>query len=158
MQINVGGKLWLAFFGALSLCILTFYLLVHNSLRQGFLDYTSRQSIQRLDILRSSLKLIFAEEGSFARLQADPERWLALKGIIFVESESLFAQNFAQETGEEDTESSQHYYREFVSSITLHDPDKNLLLGVVKPEQTLSWIPINIDSSLVGFIGFVKPT
>jgi len=158
MQINVGGKLWLAFFGALSLCILTFYLLVHNSLRQGFLDYTSRQSIQRLEILRSSLKLIFAEEGSFARLQADPERWLALKGIIFVESESLFAQNFAQETGEEDTESSQHYYREFVSSITLHDPDKNLLLGVVKPEQTLSWIPINIDSSLVGFIGFVKPT
>jgi two-component system sensor histidine kinase BaeS len=158
MQINVGGKLWLAFFGALSLCILTFYLLVHNSLKQGFLDYTSQQSVQRLEILRSSLKRIYADEGSFARLQTEPERWLNLKEIIFAESESLFAEDFTRVTGEVDTKLPQRYYREFVSSITLHDPDKNLLLGVVKPEQTLYWLPIDTDNSLIGFIGFVKPT
>lgn len=158
MQMNVGGKLWLAFFGALSLCILTFYLLVHNSLKQGFLDYTSQQSIQRLEILRSSLKHIYSDEGSFDRLQTDPERWLDLKGIIFAESESLFAPDLTQATDETNTDSPQRYYREFVSSITLHDPAKNLLLGVVKPEQAMSWVPIDIDSALVGFIGFVKPT
>lgn len=166
MQINVGGKLWIAIFGALSICILTFYLLVHNSLRQGFLDYTSQQAIQRLEILRSSLKRIFSEEGSFERLQADPERWLELKNIIFVESDSLFVGDFTPAAGEEDSKSPRQYYREFVSSITLHDPNKNLLLGVVKPGQTIDWIPIDYDNdhdkdrdnSIIGFIGFVKPS
>lgn len=77
MQINVGSKLWLAFFGTLSLCILTFYLLVHNSLRLGFLDYTSQQSIQRMEILRSSLIRLYIDEGSFAnraRALAQPEK------------------------------------------------------------------------------------
>ena len=48
MRINVGTKLWLAFMGTIALCVLTLYLLLHNSLRQGFLDYTSQQSVQRL--------------------------------------------------------------------------------------------------------------
>lgn len=158
MQINVGSKLWLAFFGTLSLCILTFYLLVHNSLRLGFLDYTSQQSIQRMDILRSSLIRLYIDEGSFANLQMEPERWLDLKGIIFAESDALFSEDSAMSAVEASSDSPQRYYREFVSSITLHDSDKNLLLGVVKPTQTLSFIPIESNSSLIGFIGYVKPT
>lgn len=158
MQINVGTKLWLAIFGALSACILIFYLLVHNSLKSGFLDYTSQQSVQRLEILRTALTRVYSEEGSFSVLQTEPERWLDLKSIIFAESDVLFSSPLTQPAGEVDQASLQKYFREFVSSITLHDANKNLLLGVVKPEQTFSWIPIHFDSTLVGFIGFVKPT
>lgn len=156
MKITVGTKLWLAFVGTIALCVLTLYLLLHNSLRQGFLDYTSRQSVQRLEILRSALANIYREEGSFASLESNPSRWLNLKDIIFAESDSLFAG--LPETQGTDTKPPQAYYREFVSSISLHNIDKQLLLGVTKPNQTLDWIPVTHANIIIGFISFVKPT
>src|SRR5690606_7629806 len=113
----------------------------------------SQQSVQRLEILRTALIQVYSEEGSFSVLQTEPERWLDLKSIIFAESDALFLSPLTQPAGEVDQASLQKYFREFVSSITLHDANKNLLLGVVKPEQTLSWIPIHFDNTLVGFIG-----
>ena len=154
MRINVGTKLWLAFVGTIALCVLTLYLLLHNSLRQGFLDYTSQQSVQRLEILRSALANIYREEGSFTVLESNPSRWLNLKDIIFAESDTLFeGLPLTQET-----EAPRTYYREFVSSISLHDANKKLLLGVTKPNQTLDWIPVTDANRLLGFISFVKPT
>lgn len=156
VKLNVGTKLWLAFVGTITLCVVALYLLLHNSLRQGFLDYTSQQSVQRLEILRNALANIHREEGSFNKLEADPARWLNLKELIFVESESLFA-GIPQGQAVEEA-SPQAYYREFVSSISLHDSDNHLLMGVGKPNQTLDWIPIIVAGQTVGFISFVKPT
>jgi two-component system, OmpR family, sensor histidine kinase BaeS len=154
MRINVGTKLWLAFVGTIALCVLTLYLLLHNSLRQGFLDYTSQQSVQRLEILRSALANIYREEDSFRALESDPSRWLTLKEIIFAESDELF--RGIPDT--QATEAPRSYYREFVSSISLHNADKQLLLGVIKPNQTLDWIPVTDADQILGFISFVKPT
>lgn len=154
MRINVGTKLWLAFMGTIALCVLTLYLLLHNSLRQGFLDYTSQQSVQRLEILRSALANIYREEDSFRALESDPSRWLNLKEIIFAESDELF--KGVPDT--QATEAPRSYYREFVSSISLHNADKQLLLGVIKPNQTLDWIPVTDADQILGFISFVKPT
>ncbi len=156
MRITVGTKLWLAFVGTITLCVLTLYLLLHNSLRQGFLDYTSQQSVQRLEILRSALTKIYREDGSFTPLELNPSRWLDLKDIIFAESDSLF-DGVPQVQGAE-VEAPQAYYREFVSSISLHDLDKQLLVGVIKPNQTLDWVPLTDANKIVGFISFVKPT
>lgn len=156
MRITVGTKLWLAFVGTIALCVLALYLLLHNSLRQGFLDYTSKQSIQRLEILRGALAKTYREEGSFAQLEADPSRWLNLKDIIFAESDSLF--NGLPTTQGTEDQAPRAYYREFVSSISLHDVEKKLLLGVTKPNQTLDWIPLIEANKIIGFISFVKPT
>lgn len=156
MRINVGTKLWLTFVGTIALCVLALYLLLHNSLRQGFLDYTSRQSVQRLEILRSALIKVYREDGSFLSLESEPSEWLNLKDIIFAESDSLF-EGIPVTQGEE-AEAPRAYYREFVSSISLHDANKQLLLGVTKPNQTLNWIPLTDANQIVGFISFVKPT
>lgn len=154
MRMTVGTKLWLAFVGTITVCVLALYLLLHNSLKQGFLDYTSQQSVQRLEILRSALASIYREEGSFDALQADPSRWLHLKEIIFAESDALFAG--LPEVA--DTDSSAHLvYREFVSSISLADVDKKLLLGVIKPGQELTWVPVTDLNKIIGFISFEKP-
>lgn len=158
MRITVGTKLWLAFVGTITLCVLTLYLLLHNSLRQGFLDYTSLQSIQRLEILRSALAKIYREDGSFQPLESDPSRWLDLKGIIFAESDTLFESMPEIQGAEPEADAPRAYYREFVSSINLHDADKQLLLGVTKPNQTPDWIPLMDANHIVGFISFVKPT
>ncbi len=154
MRINVGTKLWLAFVGTIALCVLTLYLLLHNSLRQGFLDYTSQQSVQRLEILRSALANIYREENSFRALESNPSRWLNLKEIVFAESDELFRGIPDPQA----TEAPRTYYREFVSSISLHSADKQLLLGVIKPNQTLDWIPVTDADQILGFISFVKPT
>lgn len=156
MRINVGSKLWLAFFSTLSLCVLAMYLLLHGSLKRGFLDYTSQQAVQRLDVLRSALINIHREQGSFMQLQDDPQRWLELKTIIFAHSDSFYQPN--SHSIENAAQTPEHYYREFVRSITLHDAQQQLLLGLVKPEQTLSRVPLYINNNVVGFIGFVKPT
>ena len=156
MRMNVSTKLWLAFVGTIALCVLALYLLLHNSLRQGFLDYTSKQSVQRLEILRSALANVYREDNSFHALETNPSRWLELKDIIFAESESLFEGLPA--TPEAEASAPRAYYREFVSSINLHDADKKLLLGVNKLNQTLDWIPVTNANQLVGFISFVKPT
>ena len=156
MNFNVGTKLWLAFVGTITLCVLALYLLLHNSLRQGFLDYTSQQSVQRLEILRNALTNIHRQDGSFEKLEADPARWLSLKDLVFVESESLFTD--IPQAQDAQNASPQAYYREFVSSISLHNSDKRLLLGVSKPNQTLSWTPVMDADKNLGFISFVKPT
>lgn len=156
MRINVSTKLWLAFVGTITLCVLALYLLLHNSLRQGFLDYTSKQSVQRLEILRSAVANIYREENSFRALESNPSRWLTLKDIIFAESESLFDGTPTEQGAQADAPRA--YYREFVSSISLHDTDKKLLLGVNKPNQTLDWIPVTDANQTVGFVSFVKPT
>jgi two-component system sensor histidine kinase BaeS len=156
VKLNVGTKLWLGFMGTITFCVLALYLLLHNSLRQGFLDYTSQQSVQRLEILRNALENIHQEEGSFQPLEANPARWLNLKKLIFVESQSLFT-GIPQDQNVENL-SPQAYYREFVSSISLHDSDKRLMLGVSKRNQALSWIPLIDSGNTVGFVSFVKPT
>ncbi len=154
MHLTVGKKLWLAFAGTITVCVLALYLLLHNSLKQGFLDYTSQQSVQRLEILRSALASIYREEGSFDALKADPARWLNLKEIIFAESDALFAG--LPEVA--DADSSAHtVYREFVSSISLADVNRRLLLGVVKPGQELTWVPVTDLNKIIGFISFEKP-
>lgn len=168
MQINVAGKLWMAFFVTICLCVLSLYLLLHSSLKRGFLDYTSQQAAQRLTILSSSLNNIYAESGSFAPLQADPDRWLTLKNIIFAENDTLFTadpngpplarHDEAMPASGTQLQQSQQHYREFVSSITLHDVDKTLLIGFLKPNQILSWVPIMRTGEAIGYIGFVKPT
>ncbi len=156
MKLTVGTKLWLTFVGTITVCVLALYLLLHNSLRQGFLDYTSRQSVQRLEILHNAVTNIYRDEGSFTLFASDPSRWLNLKDIIFAESDSLFSN--LPNTQNTDDQAPRAYYREFVSSISLHDANKQLLLGVTKPNQTLNWIPIQNDNQIVGFISFVKPT
>jgi two-component system, OmpR family, sensor histidine kinase BaeS len=156
MRITVGTKLWLVFVGTIALCVLTLYLLLHNSLRQGFLDYTSKQSVQRLEILRDALAKAYRKNNSFSQLESDSSRWLNLKDIIFAESDSLF-ENMPVNQGAE-AETPRAYYREFVSSISLHNVDKTLLLGVTKPNQTRDWIPVTDANQIIGFISFVKPT
>lgn len=156
MRMNVSTKLWLAFVGTIALCVLALYLLLHNSLRQGFLDYTSKQSVQRLEILRSALANVYREENSFHALESNPSRWLNLKDIIFAESDSLFDGLPPAQDAEENAPRA--YYREFVSSISLHDANKKLLLGINKPNQSPDWIPVTQANQIVGFISFVKPT
>ena len=112
--------------------------------------------MQRLEILRSALSNIYRDEDSFDGLEANPSRWLNLKEIIFAESDSLFDGFPTAQSAEENVPRT--YYREFVSSIGLHDADKKLLLGVNKPNQTLDWIPVTYANPIVGFISFVKPT
>lgn len=154
MRMTVGTKLWLAFVGTITVCVLALYLLLHNSLKQNFLDYTSQQSVQRLEILRSALASIYREEGSFERLQADPARWLNLKEIIFAESDELFT-GLPEIT---DVDSTAHtVYREFVSSISLADVNKQLILGAIKPGQNLTWVPVTDLNQIIGFISFEKP-
>lgn len=156
MHMKVSTKLWFAFAGTLAVSLLSLYLLLQNSLKQGFLDYTSQQSIQRLEILRTALGKIYQDEQSFDQLRNDPERWINLKDIIFAESDSLFPE--IPNTPATPTDTPQAYYREFVSSISLHNQEKDLILGIIKPQKTLEWIPIIINNKPVGFISFVKPT
>lgn len=154
MRINVGAKLWLAFFCTLTLTVLTMYLLLHSSLKRGFLDYTSQQSVQRLEILQGALVNIYKADGSFASLQQDPERWLEVKSIIFANTPPL-PPNTTLYVDEQ--QSTQKYYREFVNSVSLFDHDRNLLMGVIKPGNIISWIPLRNQAEVIGFIGFVKP-
>lgn len=157
MRLTLSRKLWLVFFCTLALCVLTMYLLLHNTLKRGFLDYTSQQAVQRLEILQEALINVHREDGSFTELTRDPQRWLDLKSIIFPDhSPSMLA---AGEQGREtDYDKSPHqYYREFVTSISLHDTDKTLLMGVPKQDQTISWVPLVTDGEVIGYLGFVKP-
>lgn len=154
MQMTVGTKLWLAFVGTITLCVFALYLLLHNSLRQGFLDYTSQQSVQRLEILRSALASIYREEGSFDTLKSEPSRWLHLKDLIFAESDALFV---GLPEVPDANNSAHTFYREFVSSISLADADKQLLLGEIKPDQDLTWVPVTDLNQIIGFISFEKP-
>lgn len=156
IRLNVGTKLWLAFVGTITICVLTLYLLLHNSLRASFLDYTSQQSVQRLEILRSALGNIYQDDGSFQLLASNPSRWLSIKEIIFSETDTLFT-NTPQSQTVINT-APQAYYREFVSTVSLHDTNKKLLLGVTKPNQPLNWIPVTSTNQLVGYISFAKPT
>lgn len=158
MRINIGRKLWLAFFCTLSLCVLTMYLLLHNSLKRGFLDYTSQQAVQRLEIFQNALVKIHRDEGSFEQLTSNPTRWLELKSIIFSEDSPYAASEPAGSTGDhKDGASPKTHYHEFVSSISLYDVDKTLLMGVIKPHQELSWIPVNQSEQKLGYVAFVKP-
>lgn len=157
MRLNLSRKLWLAFFCTLALCVLTMYLLLHNTLKRGFLDYTSQQAIQRLEILQEALINVYRDDGSFAELTRDPQRWLELKSIIFPDhSPSIMAAD-AQSGKVGDGKSPQDYYREFVTSISLHDTEKSLLMGVPKPDQSISWVPLATDEQIIGYLGFVKP-
>lgn len=154
MHLSVGGKLWLAFFCTLTLAVLTLYLLLQGSLKRGFLDYTSQQAVQRLEILQNALLSTHKDDGSFAQLVKDPQRWMTLKSIIF--SESIGTESGSKGKGLERS-LNQYHYREFVSSISLFDSDKNLLLGVIKPDKALTWAPIAQDEAVLGYVGFVKP-
>lgn len=156
MYINVSAKLWLAFFSTMTLCVLAMYLLLHNSLKRGFLDYTSQQAVQRLEILHSALSNIHREEDSFLQLINDPQRWLDLKALIFSESTAA-GRGVDPPDSNRATATTRSYYTEFVSSITLHDANKRLLMGVIKPGQNVSWLPIVVNNSTVAFIGYVKP-
>ncbi|MDN4502172.1 ATP-binding protein [Alteromonadaceae bacterium BrNp21-10] len=154
MRMNVGGKLWLAFFCTLTLTVLAMYLLLHNSLQRGFLDYTSQQAVQRLGILQDALVNIHRSEGSFAKLQQDPQRWLDVRSIIFSDNPRINSEASARMGP---NMSPQNHYREFVNSISLFDNNKNLLMGVIKSDKTISWIPMVDRGSTLGYIGFVKP-
>lgn len=157
MRLTLSRKLWLAFFCTLALCVLTMYLLLHNTLKRGFLDYTSQQAVQRLEILQEALINVHREDGSFTELTRDPQRWLDLKSIIFPDhSPAMLAAG--EHTGEtDDDKSPHHYYREFVTSISLHDVNKQLLMGVPKQDQAISWVPLATGEVIIGYLGFVKP-
>lgn len=154
MRLNVGAKLWLAFFGTLTFTVLAMYLLLHSSLQQSFLDQTSQQAVQRLGILQEALVNIYRQEDGFQALAREPTRWMEIKAIIFSDRAQALPSDPQYDS---DDEMVQRFYRDFVGSISLFDSDKNLLIGVIKPNKALTWIPLIADGSSVGFVGFVKP-
>lgn len=95
-----------------------------------------------MGILQEALINVYREDGSFAQLTRDPQRWLNLKPIIFPDySPSIFAAGQQTEATESE-KPPHHFYREFVTSISLYDTDKRLLMGVHKPGQTRGSAPI----------------
>lgn len=153
MRLNVGAKLWLAFLGTLTFTVLAMYVLLHSSLKQSFLDQTSQQAVQRLGILQEALVNIYRDQQGFSRLASEPARWMDIKSIIFANSTALHSASDEGEYGE----LAQRFYRDFVASISLFDANKNLLMGVIKPNRALSWVPLMHDGAEIGYIGFVKP-
>lgn len=154
MRLNVGAKLWLAFFCTLTFTVLAMYGLLHSSLKQSFLDQTSQQAVQRIEILRDALVKIYRDEDGFSTLAQEPERWLSVKSIIF---SYRVKSNINEDDQRVNDEMAQRFYRDFVTSLSLFDREKQLILGVIKPNKPITWVPLIDNGATLGFIGFVKP-
>ncbi|WNO08225.1 ATP-binding protein [Teredinibacter sp. KSP-S5-2] len=157
MLKSIKFKLWLTFLTTLLLSMLSMLLLTHASVKKGFLDYVTEQAIEQLVTLETTILEIYGKQGSFQPLENNIPLWRKLKYNTF---RKYVAQQRLSENGNANPTPPEikAHQKAFIDQLILTDAHKNLIVGRPVREQDYSWLPLNLEGTIIGYIGYVKPT
>ena len=136
-------KLFLAIAGAIGALTFVTYLVFTWSFERGFVQYVNRADEARLELMSDRLADAYAQEGGWARLVADADRWQAMA------RDALGLPSSAAPGGR----------RELPLTIDprllLFDASRGVLIG--RPELVAQAVlkPIDSGGQIVGYLGYV---
>jgi len=136
-------KLFLAIAGAIGALTFVTYLVFTWSFERGFVQYVNRADEARLELMSDRLADAYAQEGGWARLVADADRWQAMA------RDALGLPSSAEPGGR----------RELPLTIDprllLFDASRGVLIG--RPELVAQAVlkPIDSGGQIVGYLGYV---
>jgi two-component system sensor histidine kinase BaeS len=143
-------KLFIAIAGAIALLTLAAYFVFSWSFEHGFVQYLHRADEIRLERMVDRLEEIYVQEGGWAALAANRERW------IETAREALGLPKAPERSPLGDTGSSQRDLPLTIDPrLMLFDGERRQLVG--RPEAAARAVlkPVSVDGRAVGYLGYV---
>ncbi|MFT5083352.1 MAG: two-component system sensor histidine kinase BaeS [Lentisphaeria bacterium] len=159
-------KLWLTFFVTLVLSLGSLLLLTHLSVKQRFLEYATKQILERLEPLEQAVINEYATARSLRPFLENGERWNTLRDATY--RQYLRHQNLRsppplgprphewgdRESMEKKLEPNQ---RAFFQHLILVDNKKQLVAGRQQEDANYIYRQLILDNTIIAHIGYVKP-
>ena len=143
-------KLFIAIAGAIALLTLAAYFVFSWSFERGFVQYLHRADEMRLERMIDRLEEIYVQEGGWAALAANRERW------IETSREALGLPKAPERGASGDTTSSQRDLPLTIDPrLMLFDGERRQLVG--RPEAAARAVlkTVSVDGRTVGYLGYV---
>ncbi len=157
MLKSIKFKLWLTFLITLVLSMISMLLLTHASVKKGFLDYVTEQAIEQLETLETTIVEIYSKQGSFQPLENNIPLWRELKYHTF--RKYVAQQREARTSHQRPTPPEiKAHQKAFIDQLILTDERKTLIVGMSVKSRDYSWLPLEVEEEIIGYIGYVKPT
>lgn len=148
--------------------IATLYAFNSWSFNRGFLNYINNSEIQALQPLQATLSESYAETGSWDWLAQNRSLWPKLVNDLNRDTRRNprdRAQGQSRPADDADrgrsNESDGPKHRPPPSGrnprIVLADENQQIIFGRLEPNRPVQWLPITIDTSVVGYLGY-KPS
>lgn len=124
------------------------------SFNRGFLNYINRSQLSSLETLSSNLAEGYAEQNSWDWITENPRQWhrWANNTLRNAERAPNEGTDLAQNTDSPKKRSPPPV------QLVLADAEKSILVGRTRSNQSLQWIPINLNGVTVGQLGYAQPT
>lgn len=150
MLKSIKYKIWLTFLITLALCMSAMLMLTQLSMRAGFLEYVTSQTVNKLEYIADDLIELYERDGSFSSLFNNYDYWNTLR-------QKAYKNIDLHEQPEINSPPHLHQYN-FVSKLALTDENKALIVGNPDPEATYLYHAV-LDKSgeLIAHIAYVKP-
>lgn len=150
-------KIWITYFIALFLSVITLFFLVDLSFKRDFNRYASNQAMASLARLEYSVVEFRERNGSLAPLAQDPKLWVQLKNRAFdVRGRASDGPNTNRRRRGR-RHSATNHYRQFIKRLILADTNKQIIAGRERIKADYSWYPIKSSQQTLGYFGYIEP-
>ncbi len=161
MRLKVGHKLFLTLLAATSLVVAVLAGLVGWSVERGFTRYVEARQHERIESLVEQLAEVYAEDGSWDRLAANPRRWrMTLRGVPYLHARATpqlpWPRNEPRRWPPETEHQPPHRNPRFVPlelRVMLLDATRTLVYGRKDAQGQLNLWPIEVEGQVVGYLG-----
>lgn len=163
MRLTVAHKLFFTLLVATGLVVITLVVLMAWSVERGFVRYVEARQKEHIETLVDRLADVYAEDGGWQYLTADPARWLAILngGREFsprrrpwmrgMEDSDDLLRRWPPETLPRHLQEKRVLPLEF--RVMLLDTDRKVLYGREEAVKDLDLWPIEVDGRKIGFLG-----
>ena len=154
MKIGITHRLFLSILTATSLALLCMFIITQWSINRGFLQYLNSLEQGRLEQLPGKLEQLYAENGSWNFLRADPKLFyiIAEQSLDTAAAEGTQERRYGADTLPVPPPGTHRPRPPFI----LIDADRNPVVGDREDAREANFRPIVHNGKTVGFIGLVS--
>ena len=159
MSLSIKHKLLLTILAAISLVVISIYLIGHWNFQRGFIRFVNTTEQARTEKLASDLQELYAEEGGWSDLRDRPRRWMSLlreadnerplpprEGNFLVKKSRDLRRPMPRDLPPD----KRHHYE---ARVVLLDANREILFGFPHMFKEMKYKPLMHDGAIVGQLG-----
>ena len=166
MLKSIYFKLWLVMLITLVVSLGAMLLLTQLSVKSQFLDYATRQILERLAPLEKAVLEVYIENKSLDAFKDNPEQWNKLRDITYrqylthIQSRDVLditPENIRRQSSRDNSNRIEANQRVFFHHLTLHNAKKKLVAGTKRNEFNYVLHNVVYENKIIAYIGYIKP-
>ena len=159
MSLSIKHKLLLTILAAISLVVISIYLVGHWNFQRGFIRFVNTTELARLEQLASDLQGLYADEGNWSDLRDRPGRWMRLlreadnERPLPPRAGNFLEKQFRDQRRPMPRDLPPDQLRHYEARVVLLDVNQDVLFGFPHLFEEIKYKPLKHNGAMIGQLG-----